>query len=751
MSNLKDVAARAGVSIATVSYCVNNTKSVKAETRYKVMKAIEELNYVPNSSARNLKSNTVKEIGVVFPDIDDNYRSELLKGIVSRSEDFGYSVTVAFSYNTPKLESKIIQQFISKNVSGLVILSCQPKNQTFYQKNLIDKGIPHIFIDNFPQGLDVNFLAFDDYKTCHYLTRQLLEQGYRNIVLMTDPNNLFSDYDGSCGAMDAFDEAGLKFPEGNIIYTDNTKESAFRKSMFQLVNQPPQAIIAFSEVITRGIVEAFHLCNIKIPETTCLISLGEECWNNSDYIPGVIHTSRPAYTLGIRSLNVLMENIKSPHLYEKVFYLVQDNIIHNKVTLPSLPTPFVPPTAHKRSLRILAANLPTILSLECISKDFELQNDVEITFEYLNFHDLIQEILADSKRSKSNYDVYLFDVSWLTYLVNSDALLDITDFIETDKNYSKQFLKKNLQNTNYKGRYYGVPIIGGSHILFYRKDLFENPNIKTMFRKKHSISLRPPKTWTEFNGIAEFFTKEYNPESPTDYGTAVGGAISEELALELLIRLWSFGGGLYDQNNHLAIHTPQNMKGMQNFLETTKYIENGSTDVTTDKTFEDFGNGKTAMIISFSEYAAKIRKSIHKDIISQIGYSMLPGQTPANCGWHLGISKTTDKMDLISDYFHWIAQRQTSYYMTILASQSTVHYPYENHELLKLYPWLALTEEGINSSKSRIYPYQGKNRLILPAEVESVLCDAFHEIRAGESDIAGALRHAHNNMLKLFS
>lgn len=68
------------------------------------MYAIEELNYVPNLPARNLKSNTVKEIGVVFPDIDDNYRSELLKGIVSRSEDFGYSVTVAFSYNTPKLE-----------------------------------------------------------------------------------------------------------------------------------------------------------------------------------------------------------------------------------------------------------------------------------------------------------------------------------------------------------------------------------------------------------------------------------------------------------------------------------------------------------------------------------------------------------------------------------------------------------------------------------------------------------------------
>ena len=70
MITLKEVATRAGVSIATLSYCVNGTKSVSAATRSKVMKAIEELNYVPNAAARSLKSESIMEIGVVFPDID---------------------------------------------------------------------------------------------------------------------------------------------------------------------------------------------------------------------------------------------------------------------------------------------------------------------------------------------------------------------------------------------------------------------------------------------------------------------------------------------------------------------------------------------------------------------------------------------------------------------------------------------------------------------------------------------------------
>ena len=74
------------------------------------------------------------------------------------------------------------------------------------------------------------------------------------------------------------------------------------------------------------------------------------------------------------------------------------------------------------------------------------------------------------------------------------------------------------------------------------------------------MPLRPPKTWKEFNGIAQFFTKEFNPYSPTLYGTSVIGSVNEEFALELQIRLWSFGGGLYDSAGRLKLDTPQNVK-----------------------------------------------------------------------------------------------------------------------------------------------------------------------------------------------
>ena len=86
MVTLKEIAEYAGVSIATVSNCINNTKKVKTSTRDRIMQAIQELNYIPNDSARKLRCETSREIGVVFPDIDDLFHSE--NGITGTSATY---------------------------------------------------------------------------------------------------------------------------------------------------------------------------------------------------------------------------------------------------------------------------------------------------------------------------------------------------------------------------------------------------------------------------------------------------------------------------------------------------------------------------------------------------------------------------------------------------------------------------------------------------------------------------------------
>lgn len=755
MVTLKEVAERAGVSIATVSYCINGTKSVSAATRGKVMKAIEELNYVPNAAARSLKSESAMEIGVVFPNIDDYYRSEILKGIVDQSEGMNYSVTVAFSYNSPKMERKIINDFVGKNVKGLIIDTCQSENTEYFRKNLLERHISNVFIEHCPEGLNVNFLAFDNYKSYYYLTEKLLKRGYRRIAIMTVPWSLSPAYSAEKGYRDAYRDRGLDCDERMIIYTDTSKEGAFREAMQRLIKEPPQALITASEAILKGALEAFRVCGIRVPEDVCMLTLGEETWNSSNTYPGVLHTSRSAYAMGVQCTELLLKDMEAPALFQKEFHLLDDNLGASRLEIPDAPVRRIaePPRECREVLRILATSktLSTVRALQLLSENFTLRTHIEVEFELCaTLSELFDRIVQEGDSPEPSYDICLFDVSWLRYLSHAHVLKDITALVDSMPELKERFMEKNLSNCFYHQICYGIPIIGGTHLLFYRRDLFETPSIQREFQQQHHLPLRPPMTWTEFNGIARFFTRKFNPDSPTVAGTAIQGGLTEDLVLEILIRLWGFGGGLMDENGKLALNTPQNIRGFQSILETMEYTAQESTDTPSDTIFRDFGNGKMAMLISFSEYASQIKDEVHSDIITKIGYGQVPGRSPANVGWNLGVNPRTEKLDAVWLFFQWFSDRQNSYYLTILSGQSASIYPYKNHELIKLYPWLSLSEAGQESSRSRIYPYRGNQRMVKPREIEKILREIFEEMMGQTERIPALLESGQKKIQRLF-
>ncbi len=755
MVTLKEVAERAGVSIATVSYCINGTKSVSAATRGKVMKAIEELNYVPNAAARSLKSESAMEIGVVFPNIDDYYRSEILKGIVDQSEGMNYSVTVAFSYNSPKMERKIINDFVGKNVKGLIIDTCQSENTEYFRKNLLERHISNVFIEHCPEGLNVNFLAFDNYKSYYYLTEKLLKRGYRRIAIMTVPWSLSPAYSAEKGYRDAYRDRGLDCDERMIIYTDTSKEGAFREAMQRLIKEPPQALITASEAILKGALEAFRVCGIRVPEDVCMLTLGEETWNSSNTYPGVLHTSRSAYAMGVQCTELLLKDMEAPALFQKEFHLLDDNLGASRLEIPDVPVRRIaePPRECREVLRILATSktLSTVRALQLLSENFTLRTHIEVEFELCaTLSELFDRIVQEGDSPEPSYDICLFDVSWLRYLSHAHVLKDITALVDSMPELKERFMEKNLSNCFYHQICYGIPIIGGTHLLFYRRDLFETPSIQREFQQQHHLPLRPPMTWTEFNGIARFFTRKFNPDSPTVAGTAIQGGLTEDLVLEILIRLWGFGGGLMDENGKLALNTPQNIRGFQSILETMEYTAQESTDTPSDTIFRDFGNGKMAMLISFSEYASQIKDEVHSDIITKIGYGQVPGRSPANVGWNLGVNPRTEKLDAVWLFFQWFSDRQNSYYLTILSGQSASIYPYKNHELIKLYPWLSLSEAGQESSRSRIYPYRGNQRMVKPREIEKILREIFEEMMGQTERIPALLESGQKKIQRLF-
>lgn len=749
MVTLKDVAQRAGVSIATVSYCITGKKNIKLETQLKIREAISELNYIPNYSARNLKNNISDEIGVILPNLDDPTNSEILKGIIAQAELAHYSVHIACSYNNPRNEQEIITKFISKNYAGIILMTCQSQNSDFFKRKLEQYNISHVFIMRLPKKISTNFLGFDNYTTIFYLTERLIQKGYTNIALVIGPSDFFSENECVSGYSDAHDQYQLNSRSENILYTDMSKEGAFKETMLYLSTYLPQAIITSSLTIMDGVIEACDIHNVIPGENICLITLSEERWNVACYRPDVIQTAATAYTLGEDSFHILMEDNISPQLYDRKFKLYKDNIVDMELSLPDLPIQSIHMTSDSKcTLRIASVDLPTIRAIQTVSYKFSSQSNVLLIFDFFTLHDLFSLIEEDTQAKKPLYDIYLTDVSWMSYFYCKRVFMDITDTLKSIPELWTAIFPKNMDNAKIHDRYYGFPVIGGTQFLFYRKDLFEDPMLQKQYKEEHSISLRPPKTWTEYNRIARFFTLEYNPASPTKYGASIPTSLPEDFISELLTRMWSYDGGLFDSRGQLRLNTPQNVRALKSMLETTKYSSPYTNLMET--TFEQIGNGSIAMAISFTEYASKIQNSLHPEFLSKIGYNMLPGNIPVNVGWHFCVSKKTDKLDAIRQLFIWLCQRQNSYYLTILCGQSTLVYPHANHELLRLYPWLDLTSQGLSYCRDRIYPVKGKKRLIIPADFESNIRMAFQKIRNGELPITDALEEAQINIVNQF-
>lgn len=748
MATLKDVAARAGVSIAAVSYCINGTHNLTPETRARINQAIHELNYIPNSQARNLKRQVSRDFCAIFPNLEDPCYNEFLKGILMCSENHNYSLNVSCSYNDIRQEQLLIKNAVSKNYAGLFLVTCQPQNTRFFQELQAYHQIEVVFLERLPGNLDPLYFGFDNYNAIQHLTRQLIKNGYQDIALLTGPSRHFSESECIAGFQYSIEEAGLSLSPDRLLTSDTTKEGAFSAFLHTWANSPPQAIITSSQTLCQGVIEACSLSHLSIPKDICLMTLDVEHWNHSSFYPNIIRTNRPAYALGVQSCETMISAIEQDELPEERFHLFRDSISR-------YPLKLLPPRIEKypadepaiETLRIAAAEMPTLHALRAVSHEFFHQYHIKLEFDIFSLHDLFSLITEDAVKKKPEYDIYLYDTSWFSYLLHNKCLKDITDDFYNTAESTRYFMPKYLDNCTHQGRYYGFPLVGGTQFLLYRKDLFSDPELCMKYKQNHTLSLRPPKTWKEFNSIARFFTKEYNPDSPTLYGTAIPTGLNEELALEFEPRMWGHGGNFYDRQGRLHMNSPQNISALTSFMESFQYSAK-SID-SSQEVFSEFVNGNIAMAVTFTEYATIIQSDTHNEYLYKNGCSMIPCGTPANVGWHLGISNHCRKLSCVFNFFRWLYRRHISYYMSILGGSSSLEFPYQSHELQKLYPWIKLTKDSIETSRSRIYPLRKTRGYLAPNEFEKILCDNIRTMPQTPQEISDCLKQMQNQIIKL--
>ena len=216
MVNIKDVADRAGVSTTTVSHVINQTRYVSDELIKRVNQAMEELDYHPNSLARSLRSGKTKTIGLVIPDISNQFFAEISRKIEDKGYEHGYSVILCNTDDDSNKEKNYIDVLIAKQVDGIVFISAGEVSDNL--KKTIASNVPIVVSDRNIKEIKSDIVLVDNNLGGYEATQYLIGLGHKRIGCIAGPSTVTPSAQRLQGYKKAMQESRLRI---DPFYTVN--------------------------------------------------------------------------------------------------------------------------------------------------------------------------------------------------------------------------------------------------------------------------------------------------------------------------------------------------------------------------------------------------------------------------------------------------------------------------------------------------------------------------------------------------
>lgn len=320
MPSIKDVAKLAGVSYTTVSHVINNTRTVKKETREKVLQAIKDSGYRVNQTARNLKTGKSFTIGIIDANSSDLFFLEVMRAAQTVLDSAGYTLLYSFSEPCVDEECELqdwlaqkeldyLDQFISKDVDAIIL---NPVNRDeILEEYFTNVNIPTILFQRDLKGPNNYPILSDDYRGGYEAIKHFIELGHRDMcVIYGFSYESHSVHKRICGIKDALKEYSIDFNESNFIDGKYDCETAYNETKKLLQReQTPTAIFYYSDVMAFGGMRAAADCGVKVPEELSII--GYDDIHISRYtVPRLTTIRQDSNELGIYIGTKLLEILK---------------------------------------------------------------------------------------------------------------------------------------------------------------------------------------------------------------------------------------------------------------------------------------------------------------------------------------------------------------------------------------------------------------------------------------------------------
>ncbi|MFK8016034.1 MAG: LacI family DNA-binding transcriptional regulator [Gammaproteobacteria bacterium] len=326
---IADVAARAGVSVMTVSRVVNRDDKVKASTRATVEKAIAELNYTPNVAARALAGGTVRRICLLYGNPSSAYLGDLLTGALEAAVDAGVHLMV--ERTDPTLDPSALADRLGRDWDAVIVPP--PMSDIAGIRTLVrERGFPAVFLCSATESGRANEIRIDDRKAAFEMTQCLLEKGHERIgFIQGHPNQTVSEA-RLTGYQDALDAAGLAL-DADLIQPGlfNYRSGQLAGATLLDLRDRPTAIFASNDDMAAGCLAAAAAAGIQVPEELAIAGFDDSSIASVVWPP--LTTLRQPVSemaaMAVRTVLALRDGHSQPNTR-----IVEHTIIERGTTIP---------------------------------------------------------------------------------------------------------------------------------------------------------------------------------------------------------------------------------------------------------------------------------------------------------------------------------------------------------------------------------------------------------------------------------
>jgi len=315
---ISDVARLAGVSTATVSHTINNTRYVSAETKDKVCKAIAELGYTPDASARSFRTGKKKTVGFIVPDISNKFFGTMIESVENYLSAHGYHLIISNTKEDANREETNLRLLTAGLVDGLLVASTMEDFDRFV--SLIPAGFPVVLVDRVFDTKTFSSICVSNFQPIYRSVCRLAGKGAKRIGIVGGLPRLSSTKERISAYKEAMADCGLEIDENLILY-GNSMENSVQSCLDALLEQKCDAIVVCQGLMASETIIYLHQKGIQLGKDIDLVSFVDYDTNLYQLYSGQMDCIvQPVEELGEAAGEQILRRIEQPDapVFEKV-------------------------------------------------------------------------------------------------------------------------------------------------------------------------------------------------------------------------------------------------------------------------------------------------------------------------------------------------------------------------------------------------------------------------------------------------